>query len=98
MAGLDNRSHKPRHADSVAAHQGGDRMPVMPRHLEVHRRRIFVAKVEDVADLDSPARASLVLGDPAPQRLVVSFVSCRICRAYLAEEAVKVALIAIIDV
>ena len=70
MAGLDDRSDQPRRANAVGAHRDEMILAVGPGHLGAHRLRVFVAEMEDVADLDAARRDTVALGDrrPTPPR------------------------------
>src|SRR5690242_13345358 len=98
MAGLDDRRDQTRNADAVAAHERSDSLTIVAGDLEPHRGGIFVAEIEDVADFDPAPGAAPVLGDLAPQRLVVSLVGGRVGRAHAVEESMEVLLVAVIDI
>src|SRR6266851_5361230 len=62
VVGLDQRAYKARNADAVGAHFERHRLAVGTRHESAHRPRIFVAEIEDLADLDaSPADDSVAV-------------------------------------
>ena len=97
MAGLDDRAHQPRHADAVAAHVRSDHRPVGPRDTQVHGVAIFGSEIEDMPDLDPPARSLAVGGDLGPTGFVVGLVGRGVGRVHPLEQCRQPRLVGIIE-
>src|SRR5262249_35506828 len=98
VTGFDDCTNKSRYANAVAAHKRRYRAAVRPGNLEAKRLRIFVAEIEDVADLDASPGAPFARLDLAPRSLVVRFVGGCIGRAYLLEQPMQASLVAIVHI